>query len=102
MRKTILTATVFALALLGPNAILAQSNAARDQSSSTLPTFELDKSWPPKLPNGWVMGQMSSVAIDRRDHVWLLHRPRFIPAEQSAHRAPPVLEFDETGKFVRG
>jgi hypothetical protein len=91
-----------ALALLGARGILAQSTAAPAQTSTALPTFELDKTWPPKLPNDWVMGQMSSVAIDKRDHVWLLHRPRFISAEQTAHRAPPVLEFDAAGKFVQG
>ena len=82
--------------------ILGQSAAPSAETATAVPTFELDKTWPPKLPNEWVMGQMSSVAIDKRDHVWLLHRPRFISAEQSAHRAPPVLEFDATGKFVQG
>jgi len=66
-----------------------------------LPTFQLDPAWPPKLPNNWVMGQMSGVAIDRRDHVWLLHRPRFLAADQRAHAAPPVVEFDAAGKFVQ-
>jgi NHL repeat len=102
MKKAIFATVALVLALLGGRGILAQSTAAPAQTSTALPTFELDKTWPPKLPNGWVMGQMSSVAIDKRDHVWLLHRPRFIPAEQSAHRAPPVLEFDAAGKFVRG
>ena len=102
MKKAIFATAVITLALLAGRGMLAQSIPARGQSASALPTFALDKTWPPKLPNGWVMGQMSSVAIDRRDHVWLLHRPRFVPAEQSAHRAPPVLEFDATGKFIQG
>ena len=102
MKKGIFATVALVLAVLGGRGILAPSGAASAQTQTSLPTFELDKTWPPKLPNGWVMGQMSSVAIDKRDHVWLLHRPRFIPAEQSAHRAPPVLEFDATGKFVQG
>jgi hypothetical protein len=102
MKTTILATAIAVLALLGGRETLAQSTAVPAQASSALPTFELDKTWPPKLPNGWVMGQMSSVAIDRRDHVWLLHRPRFVPADQKAHRAPPVLEFDAAGKFVQG
>src|SRR6185436_16141685 len=85
--------------VLGRRALGQTSGVPAAPPSAAVPVFELDRSWPPKLPNNWVMGQMSSVAIDRRDHVWLLHRPRFISAEQSAHRAPPVLEFDETGKF---
>src|SRR5262245_37706262 len=102
MKKALFAIVAVMLAFLGTRSLLAQSTPAQAQTSTALPTFELDKAWPPKLPNGWVMGQMSSVAIDKRDHVWLLHRPRFIPADQSAHRAPPVLEFDATGQFVRG
>ena len=102
MKKALFGIVALTLALLGGHRILAQSTAPPAQTSTALPTFELDKTWPPKLPNGWVMGQMSSVAIDKRDHVWLLHRPRFIPADQSAHRAPPVLEFDAEGRFVQG
>src|SRR5262245_63743737 len=101
MQKTILVAIALALTLVLGRATLAQSPASGAQAPATLPTFELDKSWPPKLPNGWVMGQMSSVAIDRRDHVWLLHRPRFVQADQKSHAAPPVVEFDEQGKFVQ-
>ena len=37
--------------------------------ASVVPTFQLDASWPPPLPNNWVMGVPSSVAVDSRDHV---------------------------------
>src|SRR5262245_933130 len=101
MKKALFVVVVFALMLLGARSLPAQSTAAPVPMSAALPTFELDKAWPPKLPNQWVMGQMSSVAIDRRDHIWLLHRPRFVPADQRAQAAPPVLEFDAAGKFVQ-
>jgi hypothetical protein len=71
------------------------------QTERALPAFERDATWPPKLPNSWVMGQMSGVAIDRRDHVWLFHRPRFLAADKRDHAAPPVVEFDAEGKFVQ-
>ena len=67
-----------------------------------VPTFQLDASWPPPLPNDWVMGVPSSVAVDSRDHVWVLHRPRTVPDDQQANAAPPVLEFDAAGTFVQG
>ena len=66
------------------------------------PTFQLDASWPPPLPNVWVMGVPSSVAVDSRDHVWVFHRPRTVPDDQQANAAPPVLEFDAAGTFVQG
>ena len=70
-------------------------------TQGALPSYELDKSWPPKLPNNWVMGQMSSVAIDSHDHVWLLHRPRFVPTDKQKLAAPAVVEFDANGKFLQ-
>ncbi len=65
-----------------------------------IPTFAADPSWP-GLPAEWVLGQVSSVTVDSRDHVWVLHRPRTVPDEQQAAAAPPVLEFDESGAFVQ-
>ena len=67
-----------------------------------VPQFAVDPSWPPKLPNGWVFGDASSIAVDRADHVFVLSRPRTVAAENKDHAAPPVIEFDPQGKFVRG
>jgi hypothetical protein len=75
--------------------LLAQSAA------KGVPQYEVDRSWPPKLPNNWVMGVPTWVTVDRRDHVWVLHRPRTAPAEQRANAAPAVIEFDPSGKFVQ-
>src|ERR1700722_2027752 len=68
-------------------------------SSQGMPVFQVDPSWP-KLPNNWVMGIVSSVTVDRRDHVWILHRPRTVQENLKAQAAPPVLEFDADGKFL--
>jgi hypothetical protein len=62
-----------------------------------MPVFEVDTSWP-SLPNQWGLGQTPSVAVDRHDHVWILHRPRTIADNRKP--APAVLEFDAAGKFV--
>jgi DNA-binding beta-propeller fold protein YncE len=68
-------------------------------SSLKPPVFEVDSSWP-TIPNNWVLGEVSSIAVDARDHVWVLHRPRSIPADKRANAAPPVLEFDTAGKLL--
>ena len=75
--------------------------AASAQQSGTLkpPTFQVDPSWP-VVPNNWVLGEVSSIAVDGRDHIWVLHRPRSIPADKRANAAPPVLEFDTSGKLL--
>ena len=71
-----------------------------EKQAGGIPTFELDRSWP-KVPDKWKLGDASSVAVDEQDHVWVLHRPRTLPADQIAKAAPPVLEFDPAGNFVQ-
>ena len=39
-----------------------------------MPTFEVDPLWPKPLPNHWVLGQTIGVAVDGRDHIWIVHR----------------------------
>lgn len=67
------------------------------------PTFQADTTWkwPPALPNNWVVGTTSFVAVDRRDHVWILHRGRQVLPQFKDRAAPPVLEFDENLRFVQ-
>ena len=74
--------------------------AAGLAQAPSMPVFQVDPSWP-KLPNNWVLGVTSAVATDSRDHVWILHRPRSVAENLRAQAAPPVLEFDANGAFVR-
>jgi DNA-binding beta-propeller fold protein YncE len=48
------------------------------------------------------MGDASSIAVDRRDHVYVLSRPRTVAPEHKGHAAPAVMEFDPSGRFVKG
>src|SRR5262245_5769921 len=65
-----------------------------------VPVFEVDVSWPQKLPYNWVVGHVPSVAVDSDDHVFILSRPNTVPLEDRPRSAPPVVEFDANGKFV--
>ena len=73
--------------------------AQSEGRSRSMPVFQVDPVWP-KLPNNWVVGIVSSVSVDRRDHVWILHRPRSVQENAKNRAAPPVLEFDADGHFV--
>ncbi len=76
------------------------------------PAFKIDPMWPKELPNNWVMGQVAGVSIDENDHIWVLHRPRSLTANEAAAAgekptsricctpAPSVLEFDQAGTLV--
>jgi hypothetical protein len=75
------------------------------------PSYKVDADWPKQLPNNWIMGQVSGIAVDRQDHVWVLQRPgsnakddlaaaQTPPVSQCCFAAPPVLEFDSAGNLM--
>src|SRR5262245_1671410 len=73
--------------------------ALEAQSPPKAPTFEVDPKWP-QIPNNWVLGEVTSISVDRNDRIWVLHVPQSIPEAQRANAAPPVLQFDATGKLL--
>lgn len=74
--------------------------AVEAQGATEYPVFEADPNWPQKLPYNWIMGHVPSVAVDSRDHVFVLSRPNTLAPEDRARSAPPVVEYDAAGKFV--
>ena len=92
-------------AILGSLAVFAAGQrelagiAQRGSGDGSMPVFEVDTAWP-AIPNNWVFGNVSSVAVDKRDHVWVLQRPKSLPENMRDRAAPPVVEFDANGKFV--
>ena len=38
------------------------------------PRFVVDPLWPKPLPNHWVLGSVTGVAVDSQDHIWITHR----------------------------
>jgi hypothetical protein len=93
------TARVLLLGLVLLAAIGQREIAGAQGPDRRMPVFEVDPAWP-KLPNNWVVGVVSSVNVDRRDHVWVLQRPGTVAQNLKDRAAPPVLEFDADGKFV--
>ncbi len=95
--------TVLALvALTGTRGVQAGQTAGQAAGQTAVaPTYRVDAAWP-KLPDGQVMGPVAWVSAGANGHVWVLHRPGLVAPEQKAHVAPPVLEFDERGAFVKG
>jgi DNA-binding beta-propeller fold protein YncE len=81
------------------------------------PRFEVDPLWPKPLPNHWLLGSATGIAIDSRDHVYVIHltdsfTPRtetgagpannnVTPAGECCSSAPNVLEFDADGNLVK-
>ncbi len=77
--------------------VMAQSAGA---PAAGVPTFRVDPDWP-EVPAKWKLGDVSSVAIDAQDNVWMLHRPRTLSGEEAEMAAPAVIGFDPEGNFIR-
>jgi DNA-binding beta-propeller fold protein YncE len=89
------------------------AQAGRGQSAAA-PAFAVDKMWPKPMPNHWILGSVTGVAVDAQDHIWLVHRglesltarteagtgTNPPTAEDCCTPAPPVLEFDAAGTLV--
>jgi len=79
-----------------------------------VPTFQVDPLWPKPLPNHWILGSVTGVAVDAQDHIWLVHRGMDSltarteaglatnppTAESCCAPAPAVLEFDQAGTLL--
>src|SRR3954469_7054251 len=86
--------------------------AAAASQMVTAPKFEVDMLWPKPLPSHYLLGSAVGLAIDSRDHVWVLNLPNtFVTrTEVGAEATPPigeccfpssnVLEFDADGSLV--
>jgi DNA-binding beta-propeller fold protein YncE len=87
------------------------------QPSSTaaraVPTFKIDPSWPLEMPNKWILGAVTGVFVDAKQHIWVTHLPETLTEEETSVEqkppigtccvaAPPVIEFDAQGKVVQG
>ncbi len=65
-----------------------------------IPTYQA-VAWP-QIPNNWVLGLASGLAIDSQDHIWVVHRPRTAAEADRDRAAPAVLEFDAAGNYIQG
>lgn len=90
----------------------AAQQAPAPQAARAVPEYQVDPFWPKPLPNRWGVGQVAGVAVDSRDHVWIIHRPRTMtrdergaeqtpPLSECCVAAPSVIEFDPDGNVVQ-
>lgn len=121
-RTTLLSAAVLAALVL----FAAGHPAAEQAKPANAPTFKVDPNWPQDMPNHWIMGAVTGVFVDAKQHVWVAHLPETLTEEElyeepwkvgtgadpgkpkpvqlatCCKAAPPILEFDPQGKLVQG
>jgi hypothetical protein len=105
-----------AACLFVPLAAHAQSATAAvapgSPTADRLPIYEIDPTWPPTLPNDWILGDIRGLFVDDQDHLWVIHMPSSLtpqeigaavkpPIADCCFPAPPVLELDAEGKVLR-
>jgi DNA-binding beta-propeller fold protein YncE len=102
-RRTLAIATA-ALLVAGLVNIMMEDRIAALQGTASVPTYEVDPAWPKALPNRWLIGAVAGVAVDKKDHVWIVHRPGTLQPNETRsiwRAAPPVLAFDPAGNLVQ-
>jgi len=90
---------------------IGKGSLAQTRAAFQVPKFAVDPFWPKPLPNHWVLGSVTGVAVDRNDHIWIVHRGAdslgnnekggiLKPPTGCCVPAPPVLEFDQAGNLL--
>ena len=88
----------------------ARSAGTSGEFSDLTPVLKVDPFWPKPLPNNWLIGRVAGVAVDSKDHIWIINRPGSLglderesmpPERFSFVPAPPVIEFDPEGNLIQ-
>jgi hypothetical protein len=105
-----LTAMLVVLAVT--QTVLQKQVNAQNADAVMAPAFEVDPFWPKPLPNHWILGRTIGVAVDSRDHIYIVHRDQddMFGARteiglknglsECCTPAPPILEFDIEGNLI--
>ncbi len=81
-------------------------------SGVPIPRFRVDAAWP-QMPADLMLGQVSGVAVDGDDDVWVVHRPHSLtPTDNGLAQSPPiavcckpaptVVRFSNDGRYLDG
>jgi len=109
VRSALLGLVLVGAGLPGTKAVL---QGATQGGTVQAPRFEVDPMWPKPMPNHWLLGSATGIAIDSRDHVYVLHLTdsftartetgagTITPTGECCSSAPNVLEFDPSGNLV--
>jgi len=68
-----------ALTLLTPFGVLSAQGGAPKKGTTPsgaqggAPRFEVDPMWPKPMGNRWILGSTTGMAIDSRDHIFVVH-----------------------------
>lgn len=81
-------------------------------SDEAMPVFKPEPQWP-RLPDNTLLGQVSGVAVDEHDNIWIVQRPKSVngwelglqkePVEALCCKTlPEVIQFSSDGRYLQG
>jgi DNA-binding beta-propeller fold protein YncE len=90
----------------------ATSGKAQPAGKAQAPQFEVEILWPKPMPNHWLLGSATGVAIDKQDHIFVVNLTDSFTARteiglsanptlgECCDPSPNVLEYDPSGALV--
>ena len=67
-------AAVIAVLAIAQFTLQTVARAQENGGANRAGIYEVDRMWPKPLPNNWVLGSTVGLAVDARDHVFIVHR----------------------------
>src|SRR5262245_43005194 len=74
--------TKLLVAALAATSVLMAGRPLAEQAKPAAPAFKVDPSWPLEMPNHWIMGAVTGVFVDSKQHVWVTHLPETLTEEE--------------------
>jgi DNA-binding beta-propeller fold protein YncE len=111
-KRTLYSASAVVIAIMAIACGQESLNSTAQAEGRTAPMFEVDPFWPKPLPNHWILGSTIGLAVDSRDHVFIVHRRDTFNerteigaatdpvAADCCIPAPNILEVDPDGNLV--
>ena len=96
MRRSWAVAAGVAVAVVAGSQV--RGTSAEQAQPAADPTFKVDATWPQEFPNHWVMGSVTGVFVDAKDHVWITHLPETLTEEELyEEQTPPMAHLLQGG-----
>src|SRR5882672_7720980 len=74
---------VCATLLMGASVLTVSESRLNGQAAKpAAPAFKVDPSWPLEMPNHWIMGAVTGVFVDAKQHIWVTHLPEVLTEEE--------------------
>ncbi len=78
LRTKLLSAAALAAIVL----LTGRPAAEQAKPAANAPVFKVDPAWPQEMPNHWIMGAVTGVFVDAKQHVWVAHLPETLTEEE--------------------